>query len=122
MPGPQGNELCIEQPLQRDVDFVPAHAESQRHALAPEERGTASVRGEREQHESGRCMRSDLREPSLVQQLRLQPAEGISWPPLQIGPRRDRGRSAAHDDLGFFARSLRSFAFRSARSSASRCR
>ena len=113
------NETGVEQALQRDVDFVPAQSERHRHAFAAEEGGTTPIGSERQQHHRRHSVRTDFGEPAFVKQLSLQPAEGTLWPPFEIGPRRQRRRSPIHDDLCFLVRSFRSFAVRSARSSAS---
>lgn len=113
------DEFGVEKPLQSAVYLVPADGERLGHSLATEERRATSVGGERQQHEHRRSMWPELGEPASVQQLCLQPAEGTIGSPVEIGTRRRQGWSPVHGDLFFFDFSARSFAFCSARSSAS---
>lgn len=117
-PGPMGDEAAVEESLQREIDLVSAHGEREGHAVAAEERRATPIGGEGEQHEHRRRVRSDLGKPAVVQELGLEPAEGATWPALEVGPWR-YGRRPAAVHVARREACLRSFALRSARSIAS---
>lgn len=100
-PGPVCDETEAQEPLERVVELRASQCEPARHLLSRVEGGPARVGGEGEVDEDGDGLGAEPREPSSMQEVRLEPAKRWLGPPDLFWI---RGlRSLRHDFvLGFF--------------------
>ena len=117
VPGAVGDEVEVEQAVERLVEVGSLHAQGQGHRLAPVEGRAGAVGREREQRERSDTLRSEEAEPPLVQEAGVEPAEAAGWAADVLRSRR-LGRLALHR-LAPFLRVARSRVFSSLRSFAS---
>jgi hypothetical protein len=73
--GLEVGEAEIAQALQRGVDLVERSAQRVGHAVPAVERRAVSIGGERQQHEHGDTVRTELGKPAFEQQRLVEPPE-----------------------------------------------